>query len=99
MLPRVPIKESDQTARVLSLFCVFNGCICQLVPFARDRLIWFLLAIFNPLPNVLYLEHCIISINNSNFQICSSFFLHFNSFENIIENGTFASQGQIFYFS
>ena len=26
---------------------------------------------FNPLPHMLYLEHCIISINNSNFQIFS----------------------------
>ena len=40
---------------------------------------------------MLYLEHCIISINNSNFQIFSKkYFLHFNSFENIMENGTFA---------
>ena len=53
-----------------------------------------------PLPYVLYLEHCIISINNSNFQIFYKiFFLHFNSFENIMENGTFASQEQIFHFS
>ena len=37
------------------------------------------------------------SINNSNFQIFSKiYFLHFNSFENIIENGTFA---QMFHFS
>ena len=40
---------------------------------------------------MLYIEHCIISIYNSNFQIFSkSYFLHFNSFENIMENGTFA---------
>ena len=38
---------------------------------------------------MLYLEHYIISINNSNFQIFSKiYFLHFNNFENIIENGT-----------
>ena len=35
---------------------------------------------------MLYLEHCIISINNSNFQIFSKFFF----LENIMENGTFA---------
>ena len=28
----------------------------------------------NPLPHMLYLEHCMISINNSNFQIFSKFF-------------------------
>ena len=40
---------------------------------------------------MLYLEHCIISINNSNFQIFSKkHFLHFNSFENIMEHGKFA---------
>ena len=45
---------------------------------------------------MLYLEHCIISINNSNFQIFSKkYFLHFNSFENIMENGTFAPQENI----
>ena len=26
---------------------------------------------FNPFPHMLYLEHCIISMNNSNFQIFS----------------------------
>ena len=30
----------------------------------------------NPLPHILYLEHCIISINNSNFQIFSQFFFY-----------------------
>ena len=44
--------------------------------------------IVNPLLHMLYLEHCIISINNSNFQIISKkYFLHFKSFENIMENG------------
>ena len=50
---------------------------------------------------MLYLEHCIISINNSNFQIFSKeYFLHFNGFENIMENGTFAPapQEQMFNF-
>ena len=32
---------------------------------------------FNPLSHMLYLEHCIISINNSNFQIFSKFFFMF----------------------
>ena len=42
---------------------------------------------------MLYLEHCIIFCNNSNFKIfLKNFFLHFNSFENIMENGTFAPQ-------
>ena len=51
--------------------------------------------IFNPLPHMLYLEHCIISINNSNFQIFSKkYLLHFNSIENIMENGTFSPQEQ-----
>ena len=46
---------------------------------------------------MLYLEHCIISINNSNFQIFSKkYFLHFVSFENNMENGTFAPQEQMF---
>ena len=62
------------------------------------------------LPHMLYLEHCIISVNNSNFQIFSKkYFLHFNNFENIMkngtfapdimENGTFAPQEQMFHFS
>ena len=43
-----------------------------------------------PLPHMLYLEHCIISINNSNFQIFSKkYFLHFNSLENIMKNVPF----------
>ena len=43
---------------------------------------------------MLYLEHCISLINNSNFQLFSKkYFLHFNSFENIMENGTFAASG------
>ena len=55
--------------------------------------------LINPLPHMLYLEDCIISINNSNFQIFSkNYFLHFNSFENIMENGTFAPQEQISIF-
>ena len=55
--------------------------------------------LINPFPHMLYLEHCIISINNSNFQIFSKkYFLHFISFENIMENGTFAPQEQIFHF-
>ena len=41
---------------------------------------------------MLYLENCIISIYNSNFQIFfKKYFLHFNSFENIMENGTFTT--------
>ena len=49
---------------------------------------------------MLYLEHCIISINNSNFQIFfQKYFLRFNGFENIMENGTFAPQEQMFHFS
>ena len=48
---------------------------------------------------MLYLEHCISSINNSNFQIFSKkYFLHFNSFEIIMETGTFAPQEQMFHF-
>ena len=47
----------------------------------------FLCFVLNPLPHMLYLKHYIISINNSNFQIFSKkYFLHFNSFENIMEN-------------
>ena len=49
---------------------------------------------------MLYLENCIISINNSNFQIFSKkYFLHFNSFGNNMENGTFAPKEQMFHFS
>ena len=49
---------------------------------------------------MLYLEHCIISINNSNFQIYSKkYFLPFYSFENIMESETFAPQEQMFNFS
>ena len=48
---------------------------------------------------MLYLEHCIISINNLNFQIFSkNTFFHFNSFENIMEYETFAPQEQMFHF-
>ena len=41
---------------------------------------------------MLYLEHCIISINNSNFHI--SIVL-----KNIMENGPFAPQEQMLHFS
>ena len=44
---------------------------------------------------MLYLEHCIISINNS----IQKHFLNFSSFENIMENGTFAPQEQMLHFS
>ena len=41
-----------------------------------------------------------VLLNNSNFQICSKkYFLHFNSFENIMENGKFAPQEQMFHFT
>ena len=48
---------------------------------------------------MLYLEHCIIFYKKLNFQIFSKKnFLHFNSFENIMENGTFAPQEQMLMF-
>ena len=51
---------------------------------------------------MLCLEHCTIFYKhiNSTFQIFSKkyFFLHFNSFENIMENGAFAPQEQMFHF-
>ena len=52
---------------------------------------------FNPLPHMLYLEHCIISLNNSIF--FPKKFLHFNCFENFMENGTFAPVEQMFHSS
>ena len=57
--------------------------------------------IVNPLPHKLYLEHCIIFYKEFKFSniFPNFFFLHFNSFENIMENGTFALQEQMFHFS
>ena len=49
---------------------------------------------------MLYLEHCLIFYDNSNFQVFFKiYFLPFNIFLNIMENGTFASVEQIFLFS
>ena len=49
---------------------------------------------------MLYLEHCIIFYKQFKFSnIFQKYFLHFNSFENIMENGTFAPQEQMFHFS
>ena len=40
---------------------------------------------FNPLPHMLYLEHCIIFYKKIKFSnIFQKYFLHFNSFENIV---------------
>ena len=57
--------------------------------------------LFNLLPHILYLQHCIFSINNSNFQIFSknNFYISIISFENIMDNGTYAPQEQMFHFS
>ena len=56
-------------------------------------------ALINPLPNMLYLEHCIIFYKLFKFSIIfQKYFLHFNSFENIMENRTFALEEQMFLF-
>ena len=44
--------------------------------------------VLNLLPHMLYLEHCIISINNSNFQIFSKNEFYISSVEYLMENGT-----------
>ena len=50
----------------------------------------------NPLPHYSIFR----TLNNSNFQIFSKdYFLHINSFENVVENGTFAPHEQMFHFS
>ena len=49
---------------------------------------------------MLYLEHCITFYKYFKFSnIFQKYFLNFNSVENIMENGAFAPQEQMFHFS
>ena len=49
---------------------------------------------FNPLPHMLYLEHCVIFYKQFKFSniFLKKYYLHVNSFESIMENETFAPQ-------
>ena len=64
----------------------------KVVETSSDRLPRGKVIMLNPLPHMLYLEHCIIAINNSNFQIFSKNIFYISIVFHNIKKKTFIFQ-------
>ena len=61
---------------IVILPCYTQGKCAKYETCAKLHMFHSLYITVNPLPHMLYFEHCIISINNSNFQIFSKIFFY-----------------------
>ena len=94
-----PEKIADQDTHWISWLMRHHLIRIHTVFHSAYLLIFYMLVIqVNPLLHRLFLEHC-ITFNKKFKYFPKKYLLHFNSLENIMENGTFAPQEQMFHFS